>query len=133
MAATLQRKCSGGVIFVITTKMITKAIVPRNYFVIVSARMVPHIHFRKRMTASSFSDVISESFCVAFVVLWAVTAYDLRTLWGALLDRVASKLLLNWAQQVLCRELNCRSLSDGVYPQFACFWKGVVRNLDFHP
>ena len=39
MAATLQRKCSGEIIFVIITKIITK-IVPRNYFVIVSARMV---------------------------------------------------------------------------------------------
>ena len=42
MAATLQSKCSGGIIFVIITKTITKIIVPRNYFVIVSARMVHH-------------------------------------------------------------------------------------------
>ena len=40
MAATLQIKCSGGIIFVITTKIITKTIVPRDSFVIVSARMV---------------------------------------------------------------------------------------------
>ena len=40
MAATLQRKCSGGINLVIITKMITKIIVPRNYFVIISARMV---------------------------------------------------------------------------------------------
>ena len=40
MAATLQRKCSGGINFVIITKIITKMIVPRNYFVILSARMV---------------------------------------------------------------------------------------------
>ena len=40
VAATLQRKCSGGIIFVIITKMITKVSVPRNYFVIISARMV---------------------------------------------------------------------------------------------
>ena len=40
MAATLQRKSSGGIIFVIITKIITKEIVPRNYFVIISARMV---------------------------------------------------------------------------------------------
>ena len=38
--ATMQRKCSGGIIFVIITKIITKLIVPRNYFVILSARMV---------------------------------------------------------------------------------------------
>ena len=36
MAATLQRKLSGGILFV----MITKVIVPKNYFVIISARMV---------------------------------------------------------------------------------------------
>ena len=43
VAATLQRKSSGGIIFVIITKIITKEIVPRNYFVIISARMVtPH-------------------------------------------------------------------------------------------
>ena len=41
MAPTLQRKSSGGIIFVIITKIITKEIVPRNYFVIISARMVP--------------------------------------------------------------------------------------------
>ena len=40
MAATLQRKCSDGINFVIITKIITKIIVPRNYFVIISARMV---------------------------------------------------------------------------------------------
>ena len=39
VAATLQRKCSGG-FFVMIAKIITKRIVPRNYFVIVSARMV---------------------------------------------------------------------------------------------
>ena len=39
VASTLQRKCSGGMIFVIITE-ITKVIVPRNYFVIISARMV---------------------------------------------------------------------------------------------
>ena len=39
MAATLQRKCSGGIILVIVTKIITKIIVPRNYFAITSARM----------------------------------------------------------------------------------------------
>ena len=33
-------KCSGGVILVIVTKIITKINVPRNYFVILSARMV---------------------------------------------------------------------------------------------
>ena len=32
VAATLQRKCSGGIIFVIITKIITKIVVPRNYF-----------------------------------------------------------------------------------------------------
>ena len=40
MAATLQRKSSGGIMVVIMTKIITKEIVPRNYFVIISARMV---------------------------------------------------------------------------------------------
>ena len=40
MAATLQRKSSGGIIFVIITKLITKENIPRNYFVIISARMV---------------------------------------------------------------------------------------------
>ena len=40
--ATLQRKSSGGIIFVIITKIITKENVPRNYFVIISARMVSH-------------------------------------------------------------------------------------------
>ena len=40
MAATLQRKCSGGINFVIITKIITNIIVSGNYFVIISARMV---------------------------------------------------------------------------------------------
>ena len=40
MAATLQRKCSGGINFVIITKIITKITVPRNYFVMITARMV---------------------------------------------------------------------------------------------
>ena len=40
MAATLQRKFSGGTNFVIITKTITKENVPRNYFVIISAGMV---------------------------------------------------------------------------------------------
>ena len=40
VAATLQRKSFGGIIFVIITKKITKIIVPGNYFVIMSARMV---------------------------------------------------------------------------------------------
>ena len=40
VAATLQRKCSGGIIFVRITKIITRIIDPRNYFVIISARMV---------------------------------------------------------------------------------------------
>ena len=38
VAATLQRKSSGGIIF--NYKIITKGNVPRNYFVIISARMV---------------------------------------------------------------------------------------------
>ena len=42
MAATLQRKCSGEIIFVTITKLITKN-VPRNYFVIISARMVSRL------------------------------------------------------------------------------------------
>ena len=41
VAATLQRKSFGGILFVIITKKITKIIVPRNYFVIILARMVP--------------------------------------------------------------------------------------------
>ena len=41
MAATLQRKCSGAINFVINAaKIITKIIVTKNHFVIVSARMV---------------------------------------------------------------------------------------------
>ena len=40
MAATLQIKCSGGIIFGTITKIITKIFVPRNRFVIMSARMV---------------------------------------------------------------------------------------------
>ena len=40
MAATLQRRSFGGINFVIITKMITKENVPRNYPVIISARMV---------------------------------------------------------------------------------------------
>ena len=40
MAATLQRKRFGGISFVIITKIITKMNVARNYFVIISARMV---------------------------------------------------------------------------------------------
>ena len=40
MAATLQRKSSGGIIFVIITKNITKEYAPRNCLVIVSARLV---------------------------------------------------------------------------------------------
>ena len=38
MAATLQRKYPGGIIFVTITKIITKETVPRNDFVIISAR-----------------------------------------------------------------------------------------------
>ena len=45
VAATLQRKCSGGIHFVIITKIITKIIVPRNYFVTISARMVTEVKF----------------------------------------------------------------------------------------
>ena len=37
----MQKKCSGGINLVIITKIITKIIVPRNCFVIFSARMVP--------------------------------------------------------------------------------------------
>ena len=40
MAATLQRKSSGGIIFVLLTKTITKINVARTYFVMISARMV---------------------------------------------------------------------------------------------
>ena len=39
VAATLQRKCSGGIKFAMVTKIITKNI-PRNYVVIISARML---------------------------------------------------------------------------------------------
>ena len=48
MAATLQRKSSGGIIFVITTKIITKENVARNSFVIISARMVHPIRIQQR-------------------------------------------------------------------------------------
>ena len=47
MAATLQSKCSGGIIFVMITKIITKITVPRIFFVIVSARMV-NFHLESR-------------------------------------------------------------------------------------
>ena len=40
VAATLQRKSFGGIIFVIITEKITKIIVSGNYFVVISARMV---------------------------------------------------------------------------------------------
>ena len=40
MLATMQRKCSGGINSVLITKIIAKMNVPKNYFVIVSARMV---------------------------------------------------------------------------------------------
>ena len=40
MAATLQRKSSGGIILGIITKIITKEKAPRNNFVIILARMV---------------------------------------------------------------------------------------------
>ena len=40
VAATLQRISSGVIISVMITKIITKEIAPRNYFVIISARMV---------------------------------------------------------------------------------------------
>ena len=40
MAATLQRKSSGGMILAMITKIITKEIASRNYFVAFSARMV---------------------------------------------------------------------------------------------
>ena len=40
VAATSQRKSSGWIIFVIVTKIIIKENVPRNYFVIILARMV---------------------------------------------------------------------------------------------
>ena len=40
VAVRLQRKSSGGISFVIITKIITEENVPGNYFVIISARMV---------------------------------------------------------------------------------------------
>ena len=40
VAATLQRKCLGGIVFAIITKIVTTLIVPRNYFAIILARMV---------------------------------------------------------------------------------------------
>ena len=62
VAATLQRKSSGGIIFVIITKIITKETVPRNYFVIISARMVfgaPYL--TPRLPWKGFSESV---FCV---------------------------------------------------------------------
>ena len=41
VAATLQRKSSGGIIFVIITKIITKEIVPRTYFIMISGGYIP--------------------------------------------------------------------------------------------
>ena len=46
MAATLQRIFSGVIMFVIITKIITKIIVPRNCFVIISARVISFGKFR---------------------------------------------------------------------------------------
>ena len=61
MAATLQRKSSGGIIFVIITKFITKETVPRNYFVIILARMVHIVHRPEPYpTVSSCSNIISQ-------------------------------------------------------------------------
>ena len=40
VAAALQRRCTGGINCLTITKTITKIIVPRNYLVIISARMV---------------------------------------------------------------------------------------------
>ena len=60
MAATLQRKSSGGNIFVIITKIITKEMVPRNYFVIISARMV-FLVFLHRVFHPK---ILAELFCV---------------------------------------------------------------------
>ena len=48
MAALLQRKSSGGISFVIIRKFITEENVPRNYFVIISARMVEILEISKR-------------------------------------------------------------------------------------
>ena len=56
MAATLQRKCSGGINFVIITKIITKIIVPRNYFVIISARRVYEELFVSHQMVSGFPE-----------------------------------------------------------------------------
>ena len=46
MAATLQRTLSGGIILIKITNMITKENVPRNWFVIISARMVVFVAYR---------------------------------------------------------------------------------------
>ena len=54
MAATLQRKSFGGIIFVIITKKITKIIVSGNYFVIISARMVFSVIITGNFTAYKF-------------------------------------------------------------------------------
>ena len=69
MAATLQRKSSGGIIFVITTKIITKIIVPGNYFVIISARMVNGRN-RAIVVAESLARVIA-AIRIASVCWWS--------------------------------------------------------------
>ena len=64
MAATLQRKCSGEIIiFVIITKIITKISVARNFFVIVSARMVPEDLLDRCVRAARSNDARVFSAC----------------------------------------------------------------------
>ena len=63
VAATLQRKCFGGIMLVIITKIITKENVPRNFLVIISARMVislPWAHRTERNCKGS-SEAVSVS------------------------------------------------------------------------
>ena len=62
VAAAVQRKCSGGILFVIITKIITKRDAPKNYFVIIMVRMVMlhrklHLHFSRTFHGMFFLSV----------------------------------------------------------------------------
>ena len=80
MAATLQRKSSDGIIFVIITKIITKEIVPRNYFVIISARIVVLRLFRPEWYAQEFKDLLHIEGYASECTTVAVTRLRMRIL-----------------------------------------------------
>ena len=61
MAATLQRKSSGGINFVIITKIITNENVPRNYFVIISAKICILFFCTARLCRGSQAKTLGDS------------------------------------------------------------------------